>query len=655
MIYQYLAGPVLLATTTADINRMPENEDFWDQKRESSFQWVHTVVDLGLIYAGNQLLLYYEPRSHLVAPLWLALYSGGWLVVTTVHELGHAMMAWCLGFKFRALNIGPLTIVKDPFGHFHAQFTWRRLLHTGGYAAAVPVSEKHVRSKEILVVLAGPLASLLAGLLCWLLYLKGPGIIGDYWAIPAIIAIVFTADFVTNLIPIGYCDGTMLLHLLAWTENGRSLVALLLSSKTDGDALQRSVQRDFAGEIELRQQALDELLAKGVRASQEVGYHYQALAFALLNDGRHGEAAANLQKSLETFAQNKNVEPIRVANSWKGLELIHRLQHRVEEARQASNAMLDALAKVLEGDLNAASEASVSYSIAEVYANTRRYELGVREVEHGLKFLTSAPKYLLQRAELLRMRMRCESGLGDVERARETTLEAARILRSPEIAPNDRNWAASSLANLAQSVWSASDGCGAAELLRESIQRLEETGGSSRTAGLRIFLAHILGERGDFSQAEAALPEETQIDASLRKAYLEARAAIYLYTGRVNLGLAASEEALQLAGDGSERALAQANLGEFLLASGREAEAEELARKACDYLLPLRHPGAAEPLVTLALIGPEGNASVLIEQAVQLVEHAPFLESGSRERALEGIKKRSTVIEVVEPAIHEVP
>jgi tetratricopeptide (TPR) repeat protein len=655
MNHQYLAGPVLLATTTADISRMPENEDFWDLKRESPFQWVVTAVDLGLIYVGTQFLLYYEPRSRLFAPLWLFLYSGGWIVVTTVHELGHAAMAWCLGFRFRALNIGPLTIVKDPFGHRHVHIAWRRLLHTGGYASTVPTSEKHVRSNKILVVSAGPLASLLAGLLCWLLYLKGPGLIGDYWGIPAVLAIVFGADFITNLIPIGYTDGTMLLHLLAWTENGRDLAALLLSSKADGEAVERRIERDFAGEIELRQQALDQLLATGVRASQQVGYHYRALAIAQLNHGRHKEAAGNLHKSLEAFAQNKNVEPIHVANSWEGLELIYRLQHRVAESKQASDAMLDALAKVLEGNLDAASEASVSCSIAEVYANTRRYELGVREVEHGLKFLTPAPKYMLQRAELLRMRMRCESGLGDVERARETTLEAARILRSPDIAPNDRSGAASSLANLAQSLWWASDGRGAAELLRESIQRREEIRGSSRTVGLRIFLAHMLAEQGKFSEAEAALPEEAEIDASSRKAYLEAKAAVYLNTGRVNLGLAASEEALQLAGDGSDGALAQANLAEFLLASGREAEAEDLARKACDYLLPLRHPGAAEPLVTLALIGPVGNAPALIEQAVQLVEDAPFLASGSRERALEGIKKRSTAREVIEPAIHELP
>ena len=44
-----------------------------------------------------------------------------------------------------------------------------------GTRRATPVSEKHIRSSEIMVVFAGPFASLNAGLLCWLIYLQAAG------------------------------------------------------------------------------------------------------------------------------------------------------------------------------------------------------------------------------------------------------------------------------------------------------------------------------------------------------------------------------------------------------------------------------------------------------------------------------------------------
>jgi hypothetical protein len=51
------------------------------------------------------------------------LFTIGLIVVTTIHELGHASV-WALGFKFHTINIGPLTIVRDHYGHRHVHFDW---------------------------------------------------------------------------------------------------------------------------------------------------------------------------------------------------------------------------------------------------------------------------------------------------------------------------------------------------------------------------------------------------------------------------------------------------------------------------------------------------------------------------------------------------
>jgi tetratricopeptide (TPR) repeat protein len=483
--------------------------------------------------------------------------------------------------------------------------------------------------------------SLNTGLTCWLIYLNLSSLgLDAYWGIPGILAILFVADFFVNLIPIGYSDGTMLLHLLLWTKHGRSLYAMNLSAKTHGDAAERLVRQDFAGEVELRQRALNQLLASGSPASLQLGHSYQALGYAQLNHWQRKQGAESLQRSLEVFGRCKDCDPIHVANSWKGLELIHRLRHNVEEARRASNSALEAFEKVQSRSLDAASRASIESCIAELYADSQRFALGLHEVERGMAALSSSPKYLLQKADLLRIKMRCYAGLGDMAEAREATFEAARILRSPDIADAERIRAASSMGNLAASIWSAGSGDDAARLLQEAIQRLEEFGGSTRAVGLRIFLAHFLRVDRRMAEAEAALPAEADVDPPARKAFLEERAGIYLETGRVGQGLADSKEALKFVDDDLDFAVVQANLAEYMLADGKAIEAGELAQKASDTLLPLRHPVAAEALVTLALIGPSESAEVFIHQAVELVRNAPLLGRGARDRALESITRR---------------
>jgi tetratricopeptide (TPR) repeat protein len=623
---------------------MAEAEDFWDRKRKSSFRFVTVLVYLCLLYAGVFPLVLYGSREKPFNFLALLLvFDAGLIVVTTVHELGHTLAAWFIGFRFIAFNVGPVTITKDQFGQRHYRFEWSRLTGLGcGYAAAVPVSEEGIRSKAAMMIFAGPFMSLNAGLLCWLIYLNLSSLgLEAYWGIPGILAILFVADFFVNLIPIGYSDGTMLLHLLLWTKHGRSLYAMNLSAKTHSDAAERLVRQDFAGEVELRQKALNQLLASGSPASLQLGHSYQALGYAQLNHWQRKQGAESLQRSLEVFGRCKDCDPIHVANSWKGLELIHRLRHNVEEARRASDSALEAFEKVSARSLDAASRASIASCIAELYADSHRFELGMREAERALAALSSSPKYLLQKSDLLRIKMRCHAGLGEMVLAREATVEAATILRSPDIADTERIRAASSMGNLAASAWSAGTGDDASGLLQEAIQRLEQAGGLTRAVGLRIFLTHFLRVERRLAEAEAALPAETDVDQAARKAFLDERAAIYLETNRIEEGLADSELTLRLVTDDDlDLAVVRTNLAEYLLADGKVIQAGELARQACDALLPLRHPVAAEALVTLALIGASDTAGALIDQAVDLVRSAPLLESGSRARALESITRR---------------
>jgi tetratricopeptide (TPR) repeat protein len=627
---------------------MPETDQFWDQKRKSPYRWIASVVHLALIYGGFLLLV----RSHHFRGIGgVYLFSIGLIVVTTIHELGHASVAWALGFKFHALNIGPLTIVRDHYGHRHVHFDWDRLLGHGGYAAASPVSEEHIRSSTVMMVFAGPFASLNAGLFCWLIYLKLPGTAWEgFWRVPGVLAILFIADFVCNLIPIGYCDGTMLLHLLLWTKHGQDLYAIHLASKTHDDAAQKLVEQDFAGEVELRQKALDQLLERGVTEPLQLGHSYQALAYAQLNHSLKRDAAANFQKSIEIF-QRSGAEPIHEANGWKGLEKVYRIKQMPEEAQKAARAALEAFEKSRSPNMDRPSVAGLASAIAQLHADLRQYEDGLNEVEQALMMLPDQPKYLVQRAELFRLKMRCEAGMGNFGLAKAATDRAAAILRSPAIPEKERTHAASTLGSLAATVWMAGGADNAPELFRESIQELEKKGPSSRAVQLRIVLASVLRKEGRLPEAEAAMPPEGEMEPERRKTFLEVRGEIYAETGRAGQAVADGREALQIVEQAPEEdpigvASAQAKLAEFLLADGKVEEAADLARRACDELMPRKHVDASGALVTLALIKNDESSEAFIEEALRIVKESPLGQAGTTTRALAGLQKRASKLAV---------
>jgi tetratricopeptide (TPR) repeat protein len=623
---------------------MEETEQFWDRKRKSPYRFVVALVHAALIWGGLVILI---RTRHFQGVGGIYLISAGFIFVTTIHELGHAAVAWALGFKFHAINIGPLTIVKDHFGHRHVRFDWNRLTGHGGYAAAVPVSEEHLRSNAIMMVFAGPFASLNAGLLCFLIYLKLPDSgWEEHWGIPGMLAILFIADFVCNLIPVGYCDGTMLLHLLLWTKHGQDLYAIHLAAKTQDEASERLVQQDFAGEVQLRRKALDQLLARGDSPSPRLGHSYQSLGYALLNHSQRREAAAHLNKSLEVFALCRDIGPIYEANSWKALAHIHRLDQNPEEAQKAIYAALMAFEKGRTASTGRRSEASILAAMAHLHADARNYELGRRTVEEALALIPDGPKHLVHKADLLLVRMRCEAGLLDFTQAKRCAIEAAQILRSPEIPETERSHAASSIGGLAASVWMTGAAENAADLFEESIRALEQRGPSSRAAELRVVLATVLRRSGRLIDAEAALPPESALEPERRKTLLQERAEIFAETGRISQAVADAQEVLKLVEENPEEsvvelATAQAKLAEYLLAAGKLAEATDFARHACDVLVPRNHPEGAGPLVTLALIKNDESREPFIEHARKLIQNAPLLEAGSKAYDLERLACRT--------------
>jgi tetratricopeptide (TPR) repeat protein len=180
----------------------------------------------------------------------------------------------------------------------------------------------------------------------------------------------------------------------------------------------------------------------------------------------------------------------------------------------------------------------------------------------------------------------------------------------------------------------------------ESIQALEKNGPSNRAVQLRIVLASVYRKDYRFAEAEAALPPDEGLEPERRRMFLEVRAEIYAETGRAAQAVADGREALTLVQQEPEQNLvgvasAQAKLAEFLLADGKVDEAAELARIACDELMPLRHVDASGALVTLALILNNESSEAYVEEAFRLVRESTLSEAGSMARSLAGLQRRS--------------
>jgi hypothetical protein len=99
--------------------------------------------------------------------VWVGVFVMLWLIqylVTLVHEGGHFLVGALTGFEFHYLQVGPLRFVR---GRDDLHLRWDGKQVVGGATAAYPFSNRLLRLRLALLVAAGPLASVLLGLLAW--------------------------------------------------------------------------------------------------------------------------------------------------------------------------------------------------------------------------------------------------------------------------------------------------------------------------------------------------------------------------------------------------------------------------------------------------------------------------------------------------------
>ena len=632
--------------------RLPE--DFWMPGRQSLFG----IVASGIAFiAAMQCLSIFEKYAQVMglpdldflksnlgnALTFFALLPFGLFLHLLLHESGHALAAWSVGFRVKALNVGPLTVCRDNHG-YHFSWEWQRLL-SGGYVGAVPASEEGVWAKQIFVVAAGPLTSLAVALAAtWAFFQLSGTSLAPFWLSFALISLLGYYTAAVNLLPAGYTDGTMLFHLILCTARGKELVARILSGQAHEDANERRTAGDHESTLTLRRAALNRLVEGGGHHPLELAIAHSELGLAELVAGSRRVAEASFRSSLEVLANNGG-NPAVEADCWIGLHRVYCLQQRPAGAAEAYQAAWQALVHLREKPPAGIDRLSVQAGLAELHSSAGAFEPALAVIGNVLPSLSGSPKHRRLRGLLLRFRARCELQLGHPERGLATVEEAATLCRT--VGRSARAEAPQEIGLLAEVLWNGGQTEPAIALLTECIGLFEQRGEPNPAARFRLLLAEVLWRDGRISDAEKALPEPANLGDKLRSLFLQERAPIHQKAGRLEESLADYREVLRLEEAGPDSveipiAIAQSNLAEVLLDAGNLDEAESLVHEAWRELSAVNHPDAAGASVTLALISwrKKRTTYAWLDQALHRIDEAPLVLHANKARFLESAAVR---------------
>lgn len=165
------------------------------------------------------------------------------LISIASHEFGHAIAGLALGMKLCVFIIGPFQWrIRD--GRWKFQFLPAKFFSAGGATALVPTNPLQSQWRDIFMIAAGPLMSLLTGLIALIAALTAKGMpYENVWELLALVTTVSLMMFVRNLIPsqlnaqhmASYSDGAQIYQLLrggSWADLHRVLNLVASSAVT---------------------------------------------------------------------------------------------------------------------------------------------------------------------------------------------------------------------------------------------------------------------------------------------------------------------------------------------------------------------------------------------------------------------------------------
>jgi Zn-dependent protease len=232
------------------------------------------VVGLGVGWLFGRLLRVAEGQFNITVPDWPLLITGSliaFIATLCLHELGHLVGGWLVGFRFMLFIVGPLKIVRE--GEVIRARLNRDISLAGGLASAMPSDDYDLGRRMAVLIAGGPLTSLLLavlslGLAVWL---NDPAPSGSAWSVGAFFAVVLgmtnLAIGVVTLIPgktSGFdTDGAQLLDYLRGGQRGerRLLIAALAAASTRGTRPRALNAAQVERLLALRTNSKDEVMA----------------------------------------------------------------------------------------------------------------------------------------------------------------------------------------------------------------------------------------------------------------------------------------------------------------------------------------------------------------------------------------------------------
>ena len=615
-----------------------KSRDYWIAKRKSPAQ--QTVAGI-LAVAGLSALGFAGAYAH---RLGMTGTNFGWVLLpvflvidTTIHELGHAAVAWAMYNRLHVIHAGPFTFRHFSHG-YQFQFDWKRLVAATGFVSSAPVSGRHLRPKLIAEIGGGPAAALLNALVMSALFLSLPGTRWQsLWWIPGFLAVVALVDFLINLVPLGYSDGSMLFHLILGTEGGRLILIRSALMHLHGEADRLHEQAAFDQEVDLRAAALQKALDGGERNAFAVAFCHERLGRAkqCLDDWPGAEA--EFRKCLAFEAECASEPALRV-NSWALLQKCAFERHHVADVGRAYPPTLAALEERRK-DRDRVGLSIVGLMAGRAHLRAGDFEKALAEAQGVLRVVPPGPERFSLHAEAWSIQAQAQYALEAKEEARASANRAAEFLRSPDVPPARRNLAWDELGAIGDELQRAGEAESARRFLAEAIEGLESGGALVAAARYRIKMASLCRELGETSTAWQWLPPEDGLSEPLLRSFLSERARLHLAGERPQEAFADGQRLLALwEHEPTESAVAQSLLAEAFLDARNYAEAAERARRAAEVLQPWQHFEAAPCLVTLALAewrsGGEWNSDRIAE-ARRIIDTDALLRASAKQHLVE--------------------
>lgn len=177
---------------------------------------------------------------------WFTLIVIGALITTlAVHELGHLLTGLAQGFRFELFVVFLLGVKRD--NNRIKVYLNKNIGYMGGVAATTPhIKSPENRKKLALLILAGPVASLLFSIICFLLVVYTRNMMWSFWLIAGAASIgIFLATTLPTKSGVFFTDRARFQRLLSKGKEGKAEEALLsIMAQTNMDNSVKNISLD---------------------------------------------------------------------------------------------------------------------------------------------------------------------------------------------------------------------------------------------------------------------------------------------------------------------------------------------------------------------------------------------------------------------------